>query len=170
MFSEHLGTLGDLNDPTYSDPLIRAWNLKIKEADAYLVVLPEYNHSIPGVLKNALDTVWISFAFRNKPISAVGYSAGIGGGIRAIEHLAHVAVEAEAVPLRNTVVIPFLNDAFAADGTPVNPMTQVSLGIVLDDLAWWSAVLQRARAEGELVPGALRARAAAARTPAAGAA
>ena len=37
------------------------------------------------------DSVWVSFAFRNKPIAAVGYSAGIGAGIRAIEHLAQIA-------------------------------------------------------------------------------
>jgi NAD(P)H-dependent FMN reductase len=82
IFSEHLGTIGDFSDPTYSGPLIKAWNQKIKEGDAYIFVTPEYNHSVPGVPKNAIDTVWISFAFRNKPIAAVGYSAGVGGGIR----------------------------------------------------------------------------------------
>ena len=71
MFAEHLGTIGDFNDPTYSNPLVRRWNHKIKEADAYLVITPEYNHSVPGVLKNAIDSVWVSLAFRNKPIVAV---------------------------------------------------------------------------------------------------
>jgi NAD(P)H-dependent FMN reductase len=159
-FGEHMGTIGDFSDPTYSEPIVKAWNNKIKEADAYIVVTPEYNHSLPGVLKNAIDSVFVSFGFRNKPIAAVGYSGGIGGGIRAIEHLAHVAIEAEAVPLRNTAVIPFVAAAFDEDGEPIDPAASASLDVVLDDLAWWSLALEAARAAGELIPGAFRARAA----------
>ena len=160
VFAEHRGTIGDLSDPTYSEPAVRAWNRKVKDSDAFLVVTPEYNHSIPGGLKNAIDTVWLSFGFRNKPVAAVGYSGGISGGIRAIEHLAQIFVEAEAVPLRNAVVLPFLDRAFDSDGRPVDPATDISMQILLEDLAWWASALEKARAEGELPPGALRARAA----------
>jgi NAD(P)H-dependent FMN reductase len=160
IFTEHPGTIGDINDPTYSEPIVRAWNKKVKQADAFIVVTPEYNHSIPGGLKNAIDTVWLSYGFRNKPVAAVGYSGNIGGGIRAIEHLAQVFIEAEAVPLRNAVVIPFVRTAFGADGEPVNPETEIRLQVMLDDLAWWSSALDKARAEGELRPGSLRAQAA----------
>jgi NAD(P)H-dependent FMN reductase len=160
IFGEHAGTIGDLNDPTYSEPLVRAWNDKVKGADAFIVITPEYNHSVPGGLKNAIDTVWLSFGFRNKPVASVGYSGGIGGGIRAIEHLAHIFIEAEAVPMRNTVVIPYVGTAFGDDGEPVNPATEISMQVMLDDLAWWSAALDKARAEGQLVPGSFRARAA----------
>src|SRR5258708_1621589 len=149
MFAEHLGTIGDFNDPTYSDPLVRAWNHKIKEADAYLVITPEYNHSVPGVLKNAIDSVFVSFAFRNKPIVAVGYSGGIAGGARALEHLAQIAIEAEMVPVRTTVIIPQVAEAFDEQGLPLNPVTDISLGVALDDLACSSAALQRARAKRE---------------------
>ena len=159
-FAEHMGTIGDFSDPTYSEPIVKAWNNKIKEADAYIVVTPEYNHSLPAVLKNAIDSVFVSFAFRNKPIAAVGYSAGISAGIRAIEHLAHVAIEAEAVPLRNSVVIPFVATAFNEAGEPIDPAANASLDVMLDDLAWWSPVLEAARSAGELIPGAFRARAA----------
>ena len=62
--------------------VVKAWNQTIKEGGAYVFITPEYNHSVPGVLKNAIDSVWASFAFRNKPVAAVGYSAGIGAGIR----------------------------------------------------------------------------------------
>lgn len=160
IFAEHAGTIGDLSDPTYSEPIVRAWNKKVKQADAFIVVTPEYNHSIPGGLKNAIDSVWLSFGFRNKPVAAVGYSGSIGGGMRAIEHLAHVFIEVEAVPLRNTVVIPFVRTAFADNGEPVNPETGIRLQVMLDDLAWWSSALEQARAAGELTPGTLRARAA----------
>ena len=78
-FGEHFGTIGDINDPTYSEPLVKAWNQKIKSADAFIIVTAEYNHSIPGGLKNAIDTVWLSFGFRNKPVAFVGYSGGHRG-------------------------------------------------------------------------------------------
>jgi NAD(P)H-dependent FMN reductase len=162
IFAEHWGSIGDFNDPTYSMPIVRAWNRKIKEADAYLVITPEYNHSVPGVLKNAIDSVFVSFAFRNKPLVAVGYSGGISGGVRAIEHLAQIAIEAEMVPLRTAIVIPQVAEAFGEAGKPVNPVAEVSLGIALDDLEWWTDALKVARAKGQLPPAVFRIQAAAA--------
>ena len=159
-FEEHWGTIGDINDPTYSDPIVKAWNNKVKESDAFIVLTPEYNHSVPGVLKNAIDTVWLSFGFRNKPVAFVGYSGGISGAIRAIEHLAHIFIEAEAVPLRNTVVLPQLQTVFDESGEPKGPMPRAALSVLLDDVAWWSAALDKARAGGELAPGSFRVRAA----------
>jgi NAD(P)H-dependent FMN reductase len=160
IFGEHMGTIGDFNDPTYSEPLVKAWNKKIKSADAYIIVTPEYNHSVPGGLKNAIDTVWLSFSFRNKPVAFVSYSVGVAGGARAIEHLAHVFIETESVPVRNSVIIPAVTTAFDEHGKPVSPMTNVAADVMLDDLAWWSAALEQARAAGELVPGSFRLRAA----------
>jgi len=162
MFGEHMGSIGDPRDPSYSDEIVRRWNRKIAEADAYVIITPEYNHSVPGELKNAIDSVFVSFAFRNKPVAAVGYSGGLGGGIRAIEHLVQIATEAEAVPLRSTVVLPFIDKAFGADGEPIDPMTEISLRILLEDLGWGARVLHDARAAGELAPGRIRARLAAA--------
>ena len=161
-FQEHLGTIGDFANPTYSDPVVRAWNAKIAEGDAYLIITPEYNHSVPGELKNAIDSVFVSFALRNKPVAFVGYSAGIAAGTRAVEHLALIAIEAEAVPLRNTVLIPSVASAFGEDGEPTNPATEAALAITLDDLSWWANALASARADGELPPAAFRSRAAAA--------
>jgi NAD(P)H-dependent FMN reductase len=162
MFQETLETVGDFNDPTYSDPIVRSWNQKVKEADAYLVITPEYNHAVPGVLKNAIDNIFVSFACRQKPVVAVGYSGGIAGGVRAIENLATIAIEAEMVPLRTAVVIPQVTEAFDSAAHPVNPVTEISLRIALEDLKWWSDALAVARAHGQLAPAAFRIRAAAA--------
>jgi NAD(P)H-dependent FMN reductase len=159
MFGEHVGTIGDFADPTYSDPAVKRWNRKVKEGDAYIVITPEYNHSVPGVLKNAFDNVFVSFALRNKPVAAVGYSGGIAAGVRAIEHLAHIVIETDAVPLRSSVIIPHVGTAFDG-GVPKDPTAEIALGVMLDDLAWWSAALERARAGGELVPATFRFRAA----------
>jgi NAD(P)H-dependent FMN reductase len=160
LFAEHMGTIGDFADPTYSAPIVKRWNAKLKDADAFLIITPEYNHSVPGVLKNAIDNVFLSFAFRNKPAAFVGYSVGIAAGARAVEHLALIAIETEMIPLRNTVLIARVQSAFAANGDPVDQETETAMKIMLDDLAWWSTAMERARAAGELPPAAVRRRAA----------
>ena len=154
-FAETAATVGDPASPTYSQPLVRQWNLEIAKADALLFVTPEYNHSLPGVLKNAVDTVFASYALRNKPAGFVGYSGGATAGVRAVEHLAQVCVEAEMVPLRDTVLFPMVHQAFGADGQPKDPLATVRLQILLDDLAWWGALLKAARPT-QLPPGKLR--------------
>ena len=156
IFGESYATIGDPRNPAFSVPEVRRWNDAIAAGDAYLFVTPEYNHSVPGGLKNAIDSVFATFAFRNKPAACVAYSGGIGGGIRAVEHLAHVAIEAELVPLRNNVVIPFVGAAFGPDGSPVDDRASAAAKIMLDDLAWWGAALQRARLDGALPPAIMR--------------
>lgn len=131
-------------------------NRKIEEADGYLFITPEYNHSVPAVLKNAIDSVFLSFAFRNKPAGFVAYSGGPVGGARAVEHPAQIAVEVEMVPLRNTVLLAGVQSAFGPDGNPGNPLTSAALTILLDDLGWWARALANARAAGQLKPGGVR--------------
>jgi NAD(P)H-dependent FMN reductase len=140
----------------FSAPAVKWWNDKIAEGDAYLFITPEYNHSVPAVLKNAIDSVFATFAFRTKPAACVSYSGGIGGGARAVEHLAHIAIEAEMVPHRNTIIIPHVDDAFGPDGQPNDTRTSAAAKILLDDLAWWAAALKQARAQGTLPPAIMR--------------
>ena len=160
MFEEHIGSIGDFADPTYSDPIVRKWNRTLKGADALLIVTPEYLHSVPGVLKNALDSVFVSWALRNKPLAVVGYSIGIAAGVRAVEHLMDIAIESEMVPLRDTVLIPRVATAFNEQGVPIDPMTEIAMTVMLDDLEWWGTLLAKGREEGELAPGSRRVRAA----------
>jgi len=159
LFQETLATIGDFRNPTYSQPIVKQWNLKIGEGDAYLFVTSEYNHSVPGALKNAIDSVFLSFGFRHKPAGFVGYSIGVSAGVRAVEHLAQIGFEAEMHALRDSVLIPFVQDAFGADGAPVSPALGAAATILLDDLAWWSKVLGPARTT-QLPPGNFRLRAA----------
>lgn len=130
---------------------------KDQKADALLIVTPEYLHSIPGTLKNALDSVFVSWALRNRPLAVVGYSNGIAAGVRAVEHPMAVAIESEMVPLRDTVLIPKVETAFDNQGAPVDPMTDIAMTVMLDDLEWWGSLLAKGRAEGELAPGGMRA-------------
>ena len=162
-FQETRASVGDLANPSYSDPLVKRWNDKIAEGDAYLIITPEYNHSIPGVLKNAIDSVFFSFRFRHKPVAVAGYSIGVSAGVRAVEHLYAIMIEADAVPLRSPVLIPFVENAFSADGKPTLPIQEVSLNVLLEDLAWMGQALKTAKAAGEPLPSGVRIRAASGR-------
>jgi NAD(P)H-dependent FMN reductase len=157
-FQETMATLGDFRNPTYSSPIVKKWNAKIAEGDAFLFITAEYNHSVPGVLKNAIDNVFVSFAFRHKPAAMVGYSGGLGAGARAVEHLAQIAFEAEMHALRNTVIIGMVQEAFDKNGVPTRPALDINLKFLLDDLAWWGDMLKAARPK-QLPPASVRLRA-----------
>jgi NAD(P)H-dependent FMN reductase len=156
MFQETFATIGDMHNPTFSSPTVKEWNTTIGSADAFVFLTPEYNHSLPAVLKNAIDSVFVTFGFRNKPSVCVAYSGGQTGGSRAPEHLAQIALEAEMVPLRNNVLLPFIGEAFDAAGEPKNPITNLALSILLDDLSWWGEALKSARSSGVLPPAMFR--------------
>ncbi|RWR30692.1 NADPH-dependent oxidoreductase [Sinirhodobacter populi] len=125
-----------------------AWQKKIAEFDGYIFVTAEYNHSIPGVLKNALDQAYVEWA--HKPMGAVGYG-GVGAA-RAIEHLRLIAVELQMVPVRNAVHIG------GGDFMAISPLGQNgemseiaghlegSAKALLEDIAWWARVTKTARA------------------------
>lgn len=147
LFQETMATVGDVRDPTYSEPIVKRWNQTVDAGEAFLLLTTEYNHSIPGELKNAVDSVFVTFGLRNKPVGFVGYSGGITGGVRAVEHLMHSMINLEAVPLRNAVLIGGVNQAFDDDGEPVAPMTSIATSVLLDDLDWWGRLMNGARAD-----------------------
>jgi chromate reductase len=81
------------DDVVPGPPQVEAFRSLVREADAVFFATPEYNSSIPGALKNALD--WASRplatnAFRNKPVAVIGSSAGAFGGVWAAAELRKV--------------------------------------------------------------------------------
>ncbi len=75
------------------------WQQTVGRFDGYIFVVPEYNHSIPGVLKNALDQAYTQW--ERKPFTAMAYG-GVGGA-RALEHLRGIGVELQMVSTRTAV-------------------------------------------------------------------
>jgi NAD(P)H-dependent FMN reductase len=86
----------------YAHPVVQKWTAQIGEAEAYIFVSPEYNHGIPGVLKNAID--WVSPEWRRKPATFVSYG-GVSGA-RGVEHLRLIACELQMAALRSAMHIP----------------------------------------------------------------
>jgi chromate reductase, NAD(P)H dehydrogenase (quinone) len=106
---------------------VSAFKQQIKEADAVLIATPEFNWSIPGLLKNALD--WLSRADRelvNKPVMIVGASTSRMGTVRAQLHLRQIlsspGIAARVLPpAGNEVLVTFAKDMFDETGLTDQP-------------------------------------------------
>jgi NAD(P)H-dependent FMN reductase len=122
----------------------KRWGAKMAELDGYLFVTAEYNRSITGALKNALD--WAYKEYNRKPAGYLGYG-GVGGA-RAVEHLRNICVELQIAPIRHGVHIAGA-DAMGLifQGKPFEefPHLVPSATALLDDLAWWTKALKTAR-------------------------
>ncbi|MGK5500548.1 NADPH-dependent FMN reductase [Streptomyces sp. URMC 125] len=121
----------------------RGFGERIGAADAVVVVVPEYNHSFPGELKTAIDSLKPEWA--TKPVGFVSYG-GRGGGLRAVEQLRLVFAELHATTVREVVSFHDAWQVFGPDGEPGRPDEAArAAGALLDQLAWWALALRRAR-------------------------
>ena len=125
------------------DERIQAWAGKIREADGFVLVTPEYNHGYPAVLKNALDHLY--YEWNDKPVGFVGYG-GQSGGIRAVQQLRQVVIELAMVPMRQQVILPKVYTAFDDAGNITDEGLNRSASAVLDELVPWAELLQTRRA------------------------
>jgi len=129
------------------DPKAVRWQETLAGFDGFVVVTAEYNHSIPGVLKNALDQAYKEWM--RKPMGFVGYG-GVGAA-RAIEHLRGIAVELQMAPLRNAVHIgggEFMKVSPLAENGPMEaiaPAIEPAANAMLDELSWWAHATRTAR-------------------------
>ncbi|HBE83439.1 MAG TPA: NAD(P)H-dependent oxidoreductase [Pyrinomonadaceae bacterium] len=119
---------------------------KIREADAILISSPEYNYSVPGVLKNAID--WASrpygdSAWEGKPAAIMGASTGGIGTARMQYHLRQIMVFLNMFPLnRPEVMISTCADKFDAEGVLTDEKTKEIIGKMLAALADWTRKLK----------------------------
>jgi len=124
-------------------PQVAAVTPRLAAADAFVVVTPEYNHSFPAALKNAID--WHFKEWQAKPVGFVSYG-GLGGGLRAVEQLRQVFAELHAVTVRDTVSFHGVWAQFDSDGRPKDPgVCERAAKSMLDQLAWWADALREAR-------------------------
>jgi chromate reductase, NAD(P)H dehydrogenase (quinone) len=115
---------------------------RIRAADAILFVTPEYNYSMPGVLKNAID--WASrpygdSAWEGKPVAVMGASVGPLGAARAQYHLRQVFVFLNMYPLnRPEVMIMNAAQRFDEKGNLVDEDTKAHIRKLLEALVLWT--------------------------------
>ena len=132
--------------PSQNPEAIR-WQQTVGRFDGYIFVVAEYNHSITGVLKNALDQAYNEW--NRKPFTAIGY--GGTGAARAVEHLRLIAVELQMVSTHAAVHIG------GGDFMAVHPMfgkkpiAEIEANLLpaaktaLDELVWWAKATMAAK-------------------------
>ncbi|WP_127753523.1 MULTISPECIES: NADPH-dependent FMN reductase [unclassified Devosia] len=133
-----------------SDPRAVAWQKKVAEFDGFIFVVAEYNRSITGALKNAIDQSYVEW--NRKPFGIVAY--GSVGGTRAAEHLRGIGVEMQMVSTRSAVHIGG-SDFFAVHplGGQNKSFSDIEGSIgpsakdMLDQLIWWGTATKAARAQ-----------------------
>ena len=122
--------------------IVKVFKKKIKNADAILFSTPEYNFSIPGVLKNAID--WASRPYgdnswEGKPVAVMGGSSGMAGATRAQLHLRQTFVFMNMFPInRPQVNIPKIQDKFDQNGSLNDKETEEKIRELLKSLVDWT--------------------------------
>jgi chromate reductase, NAD(P)H dehydrogenase (quinone) len=131
------------NDPP---PKVREFKTKIREADALLIVTPEHNYSIPGVLKNALDWASRPYAghpFDGKPVALMGASPGMLGTSRAQYHLRQCCVFLNMHPVNQPeVMVPYVEDKIDVAGRITDEKTRQKVTALLAALVAWTRRLR----------------------------
>lgn len=102
----------------YPYPNVQKWSGIAAEADAFVIVAPEYNHGYSGVLKNALD--WLYKEFDHKPVGLCGVSNGAVGGARMIEQLRPIMENFTMYAIRETVMFASVQNVFDDSGKLVD--------------------------------------------------
>jgi chromate reductase, NAD(P)H dehydrogenase (quinone) len=124
---------------------------RINAADAVLIVTPEYNYSVPGVLKNAIDWAsrpYGSNSFEKKPVAMMSASPGMLGGSRAQYHLRQVMLFFDAFTMvKPEVFVAFVNKKFDAEGKLVDADTEKHVREFMESFVKWSKAIRRSAAD-----------------------
>lgn len=125
--------------------IVREFKAKIRAADALLIATPEYNYSIPGVLKNAIDAASRPYAdkvFDGKPVAIMSASVGRLGGARAQYHLRQSFVFLNMYPINHPeVMLPFAGKYVDEEGNLTNEETRKLVRQLLEELVRWTRKL-----------------------------
>jgi chromate reductase, NAD(P)H dehydrogenase (quinone) len=122
---------------TTTPPSVRVFLAFVADADALLIATPEYNASVPGALKNALD--WASRPFpenvlKDKPALVIGASTGLFGAVWAQAEVRKTLAAGGAVVLDAELAVAGADGAFRADGSLADPRLRTRLRALLGDL------------------------------------
>lgn len=127
----------------YANDHTKAWGAKLEEFDAFIFVTPEYNHSISGSLKNALD--FVATEFNHKVAGIVNY--GADKGVRAAEHLRHILANYKLAVVRDQASFSIFTDV--ADGAfAPTEVSAAPFASMVDDIVAWGEALKSVRESG----------------------
>ncbi|MFI8852970.1 NAD(P)H-dependent oxidoreductase [Streptomyces sp. 891-h] len=125
----------------YAQPHTLAWAERIARLDGFVFVTPEYNHSVPAALKNAVDYLFAEWG--NKAAGFVGY--GPLGATRAVEHLRLILSEVRMATVRTQVALTFATDFEDRTVFRPSPENTALVDELLDQVVLWSEALEPVR-------------------------
>src|ERR671911_1825900 len=125
----------------YNKEHTKTWSAKIDSFDAYVFVTAEYNHGIPGALKNAIDFLYKEW--NNKVAGFVGY--GSAGGVRAVEQLRLVMAELQIATVRAQVQLSLFTDFENFSIFKPAQFQENYLNSMLDQVTAWGDALMTLR-------------------------
>jgi NAD(P)H-dependent FMN reductase len=128
----------------YTNEHTKAWAVTIGSYDAFVFVTPEYNHSIPGVLKNAIDYLYAEW--NNKAAAFVSY--GSSGGVRAVEHLRAVCTELQMAHVRRQLSFSLYHDFEDLSVFKPDVRHEDAADTLFDQLETWARAMRSIRAVG----------------------
>jgi len=125
----------------YENEHTKAWSKTIAQADAFVIVTPEYNYFTPATIVNALD--YLSHEWNYKPAGLVSYG-GISGGLRAAQAIKPLLTSLKIVPIPEGVAIPFFSQHIDDTKTIFTPneMHELSATKLLEELEKWAVALK----------------------------
>jgi NAD(P)H-dependent FMN reductase len=125
----------------YSKPHTKTWAAKVGSFDAYVFVVPEYNHGISGALKNSIDFLFAEW--NNKAAGFVSY--GSVGGARAVEQLRLVMAEVQIATVRNQVLLSIFDDFENFSVFKPASHHEKSVNAMFDQVIAWGGALKTLR-------------------------
>jgi len=125
----------------YTKEHTKRWAAKIDEADGYIFVTGEYNHSVPGALKNAIDFLYKEW--NNKAAGFVSY--GSNGGSRAVEHLRGIMGEVQIADVREQLLLSLASDFESYHTFQPTETHESKLNTVIDQIESWAEALKAVR-------------------------
>jgi NAD(P)H-dependent FMN reductase len=131
----------------YSKDHTKKWAAKIDEADGFIFVTPEYNHSTSGALKNSID--FLNAEWRNKSAGFVSY--GSAGGARAVEHLRGILAELHIATVRDQVMFSPSDGFENYSILKANDPHTASANAMIDEVIAWAGALKGVRQEPAVV-------------------
>jgi NAD(P)H-dependent FMN reductase len=144
--------LRDFDLPNYDEPFPAAmgqyqnehtkrWAQTVDSYDGFIIVTAEYNHSLPGSLKNALDYVYNEW--NNKTVGFVSYGAALG--VRSVEHLRQIVGHLQMADVSQTVSLSLFTEFENMQTFTPSEMSLGALNTMLDQLAAWTGALMPLR-------------------------
>ena len=136
------------NPDRHVAPEVQRWLDTLGAADGFIIVTPEYNHSLPGVLKNGIDS--LDYQLKKKPVAIVSH--GVMGGARANEHLRLIVNSTlGAIPIPESVTLkaPVTSGEVFDDAGNITEQyknAQKPLESLIKSIVWYTNVLKSAQA------------------------